>query len=136
MRTPHCLMGDHVDVFVTAAPISAERPYGPGDVHLSIDLSGHVRIHHQNPRVRGDKSVDGTQEAKSSKAMVVETGDGYLMEIALAHDETWVNPVAGAVVACSVVVTDHGAKQMMLKPSPLRGYLAVQPSWPAIELGE
>ncbi|MBM4080836.1 MAG: hypothetical protein FJ278_14120, partial [Planctomycetes bacterium] len=134
MRTPHCYTGDHVDLFLTLLPASADRPYGPADTHVSVDLSGNVELHHQNPRIRGDEPSYKSRRSRLSAASVASTPNGYLMELALSHEDTWLNATPGALIACSIVVTDHGERQMLLRPSRVLGYQAVQPTWPRIEL--
>jgi hypothetical protein len=134
MYLPHLYTGDHVDIFLTSQPAAVERPYGPSDTHLSVDLNGRVEFHHNNPRIRGSQPGWRTTPAKLSRAAVTPTATGYVIEIALAHEETLVQPAARAVIACSFVVTDRGDRQMVLRPAPLPGTLAVQPTWPCIEL--
>jgi hypothetical protein len=134
MYLPHLYTGDHVDIFLTPQPAAAERPYGPADTHISVDLNGRVEFHHNNPRIRGSQPEWRTTPAKLSRATVTPTANGYVMEIALTHDETKVVPAAGAVIACSLLVTDRGARSLMLSPSANPGTLAVQPTWPCIEL--
>jgi hypothetical protein len=134
MQTPHLYTGDHADIFVTPVPAGAERPYGPADTHFSVDLSGNVELHFQNPRHRGEEPEWRSRRSAVSRAAVVRTEKGYVIEMALSHDDTWVNPREGAIVACSMVVTDHGDRQMMLRQARLQGYLSVQPAWPCIEL--
>jgi hypothetical protein len=134
MYLPHLYTGDHVDIFLTPQPASAERPYGPADTHISVDLNGRVEFHHSNPRIRGNQPEWRTTPAKLSRAAVTPTPTGYNMEIALAHEETLLQPVAGALIACSLMVTDRGDCPMLLRPAANPGTLAVQPTWPCIEL--
>jgi hypothetical protein len=136
MYLPHLFTGDHVDVFLTPDPAVAERPYGEADMHISVDLSGRVFLHHNNPRIRGDRPEWLTTPAKRSRAAVSLTADGYVMELALAHEETLVKPTPGAIIACALRVTDRGAPQMVLRAGGLPGNLAVQPTWPCLQLQE
>jgi hypothetical protein len=43
-------------------------------------------------------------------------------------------PPVGALIACSLMVTDRGDCSMLLRPAANPGTLAVQPTWPCIEL--
>jgi hypothetical protein len=135
VHMPNCFVLDHVDLFVSALPAAAERPYDAADTHFSVDLSGRVEVHPQNPRLRDEHRPDWRRPARTSRAAVVPVEGGYRMEIALSHEETWIDPTPGARIACSVVVTDHGERQMMLQPPGVAGAMEVQPAWPIVELG-
>lgn len=132
--TPHAHPGDHVDLFFTPLPAAAERGYGPADLHLSIDLAGRVALHHQNPRVRGGAPEHRFTPARSARAAVARSAEGYVLEFAIPHDDTWIEPIAGARIAASVFVVDRGARPMRLSAGELVGYRAVQPDWPVLEL--
>jgi hypothetical protein len=95
-----------------------------------------VEIHPQNPRLRDELRPDWRRPARASRAAVAPIEGGYRMEIAVNHDESWIDPTAGARIACSVVVTDHGERQMTLQPARVTGAIEVQPTWPIVELLE
>jgi hypothetical protein len=134
IHMPHRFVRDHVDLFVSALPASAERPYDAADTHFSVDLAGQVVVHPQNPRLRDESRPDWHHPARQSRAAVLPIEGGYRMEIALSHEESWIEAVPGARIACSVEVTDHGERQMALQPTQVAGTMAVQPTWPIVEL--
>lgn len=132
--TPHAHPGDHVDLFITPLPAAAERGYGPADLHVSIDLAGRVELHHQNPRVRGGAPEHRFTSARAARAALARGDGGYLLEFAIPHDDTWIEPLAGARIAASVFVVDRGARPMRQGAGELVGYGAVQADWPVLEL--
>ncbi len=129
-----CPVQDHVDVFLTALPVAKERYDGPADVRVSVDLTGRVLVSCHNPRFRGSANVFDMHEAQGARAAVSTTADGYMLELALPHGMTWVPAMAGARIACSAVVVDHGVEQMELRHTRPLGYVSAQPGWPTVEL--
>src|SRR5947207_15504178 len=59
-----CPVEDHVDIFLTGMPAVAQRPYGPADTHFTIDLTGQLFVHHENPRLRGAAPANRSEERR------------------------------------------------------------------------
>lgn len=124
---------DMVHVFFSAFPPQQTRRYGPADLCLLFSLDVRLQVEwKRNPRFPGLCHGYG-HTTKHSKGYWRRTDGGYLVEMQLAHEETWVEAREGAIVTLLPVVTDKGVGRWFLKPSRWTNYDFVA-DWPCVKL--
>lgn len=128
---PACSGGDYVHVFVSGLPCPKDRPYGPADLGYVFPFGSRSPNSARNLRLRREQLH--SQKGWLSRAGWRHTADGYVAEIALSHEETWLVPQEGAVVTGLPVVTDRGVGRWFLKPARWSRY-DFGADWPRLRL--